>query len=161
MNSANFVFIWMGLWSIGAAPAFINYNLSGKPLTHSVKVSSARLLIVDEEVRERFPPEQLATFASPDFRDGKGSVEVVFFTPEVEAQILQTAPVRQDDSARSGPEGRDLAMLIYTSGTTGLPKPAIVSWAKCWAGGTFIGRWISLKKTDRIFTVRAIHLFSF
>lgn len=153
MNSANFVFVWMGLWSIGAVPAFINYNLSGKPLTHSVKVSSAKLLIVDEEVRDRFPPEQLETFASPDFRDGKGPVEVVFFTPDLEAQILQTAPIREDDSARSGPIGRDMAMLIYTSGTTGLPKPAIVSWNKSWAGGTFITKWISLKKTDRVFTV--------
>ncbi|KKA16727.1 Long-chain fatty acid transporter [Rasamsonia emersonii CBS 393.64] len=157
MNSSNFVFIWMGLWSIGAVPAFINYNLSGKPLTHSVKVSSARLLIVDEEVRDRFPPEQLATFSSPDFRDDKGPVEVVFFTPDLEAQILQTAPIREDDSARSGPIGRDMAMLIYTSGTTGLPKPAIVSWFKCWAGGTFITKWISLKKTDRVFTCMPLY----
>jgi acyl-CoA synthetase (AMP-forming)/AMP-acid ligase II len=154
MNSANFIFIWMGLLSIGATPAFINYNLGGKPLTHCVKVSTARLLIVDEEVHDRFTDEHLAAFASPDFRDGKGPVQVVFFTPEVEVEILQQPAIREDDSVRSSPEPRDPAMLIYTSGTTGLPKPAIISWLKCWSGGRFIVGWLGIRTDDRVYTVR-------
>jgi acyl-CoA synthetase (AMP-forming)/AMP-acid ligase II len=29
-NSPDFLFAWLGLWAIGAAPALINYNLTGK-----------------------------------------------------------------------------------------------------------------------------------
>ncbi|PYH49029.1 putative long-chain fatty acid transporter [Aspergillus saccharolyticus JOP 1030-1] len=152
MNSSTYIFIWFGLWSIGAVPAFINYNLLGKTLTHSVQTSSARLLLVDEELRAQFPPEQLETFASPDFREGKGSVDVVLLTSETEAQILQVEPTREDDQVRDGVKLRDTAALIYTSGTTGLPKPAIIGWRKAWSTGIMITNWINLKSTDRYYT---------
>lgn len=155
MNSATFLFLTLGLWSIGAVPAYINYNLAGKPLAHSVRTSTAKLLIVDEEIRNCFPPEQLETFASPDFRNGKGSVNVLFYTPDIEAQILEMDPVREDDAVRGSLLPRDMAILIYTSGTTGLPKPAIVSWKKCWSGGLFIGNWLEILHSDRFFTVRS------
>lgn len=153
MNSANFIFIWLGLASIGGVPAFINYNLSGKPLTHCVKVSTARVLIADEEIRGNFTDEQIAQFKSPDFRDGKGGVDVLFLTREIENQILQMPAIREEDSVRSAPEPKNMALLIYTSGTTGNPKPAIVSLQKCWAGSTFIGHWLKLRQDDRVFTV--------
>jgi acyl-coenzyme A synthetase/AMP-(fatty) acid ligase len=153
MNSFTFICIILGIWSIGAIPAFINYNLSGNPLIHTVKTSSARLLLMEEEVFNGLPSGQLATFASSDFRNGKGPVNVVCFTPEVEAQVLQTDPIRVEDGARASATNRDMAILIYTSGTTGLPKPAVVSWRKCWAGGTLSSYWIGLRRTDRIFTV--------
>jgi acyl-CoA synthetase (AMP-forming)/AMP-acid ligase II len=153
MNSSTFIFIWLGLWSIGAVPAFINYNLTGKPLTHSIRTSTARLMIVDEEVRSSFGPDELAAFASPDFREDGGPVEVIFHTPEIEAQVLQTEAVREDDKARGGFQLRDMAALIYTSGTTGLPKPAIVSWRKSWAGSVFVSHFVELTKHDRVFTV--------
>ncbi|KAL3475149.1 hypothetical protein BJX99DRAFT_247682 [Aspergillus californicus] len=157
MNSSTFIFIWLGLWSIGAVPAFINYNLTGKPLTHSVRTSTARLLIADEDVRSSFGPEEVAAFNSPDFREDGGSIEFIFHTPEIEAQILQTEAIREDDSARAGLELRDMAILIYTSGTTGLPKPAIVSWRKCWTGSVFVSSFIELAKHDRVFTCMPLY----
>lgn len=153
MNSATFIFMVLGLWSIGAVPAFINYNLSGKPLVHSVRTSTAKLLFVDEEVRNNFPPELLQTFASSDFRDGKGPVQVIFLTSELESQVLGMEPTREDDKARAGVLPRDMAALIYTSGTTGLPKPAIVSWSKCWAGSCFVADWMKVSRDDRFYTV--------
>jgi acyl-CoA synthetase (AMP-forming)/AMP-acid ligase II len=54
MNSEVFIWVWFGLWSIGAKPAFINYNLTGKPLLHTIRTSSARLVLVGEESREKF-----------------------------------------------------------------------------------------------------------
>ncbi|KAJ5959933.1 AMP-dependent synthetase/ligase [Penicillium vulpinum] len=157
MNSSTFIFMMLGLWSIGAIPAFINYNLSGKPLIHSIRTSTARLLIVDEEVRHCFPAEQEEILTSPSFRDGKGSVEVVFHTPEVEAQIMGMEPTREDDKVRSGLIPRDMAILIYTSGTTGLPKPAIVSWNKCWSGSLFVKDWLSINSSDRFFTCMPLY----
>ncbi|KAL4926609.1 putative long-chain fatty acid transporter [Aspergillus undulatus] len=157
MNSSTFVFIWLGLWSIGAVPAFINYNLTGKPLTHSVRTSTARLLIVDEDVRHNFGPDEMAAFASPDFREKGGHIEVIFHTPEIEAQIFQTEAIRADDKERAGVDLRDMATLIYTSGTTGLPKPAIMSWRKSWAGSIFVATFIELTKQDRVFTCMPLY----
>lgn len=153
MNSATYIFVWLGLSSIGAIPAFINYNLSGKPLSHCVKVSTARLVVADQEIRDKFTQEQLAEFASPDFRDGKGPVDVVFITPEVENQILQAPAIRENDSVRSNAAMREMAVLIYTSGTTGYPKPAVVSLSKCWSGAIFMDGFLSLKTDDRVYTV--------
>ncbi|KAE8349154.1 hypothetical protein BDV28DRAFT_160737 [Aspergillus coremiiformis] len=157
MNSSTFIFLLLGLWSIGAVPAFMNYNLSGKPLTHCIRTSTARLLVVDEEIRPLFTPDQMETLASPEFHEGGGSVNVVFFTPEVEAQIMQMEASREDDSVRGGSMLRDLALLIYTSGTTGLPKPAIVSWKKCWSGSVFVTNWLGLTKNDRFFTCMPLY----
>lgn len=153
MNSPQFVFIWLALWSIGAHPAFINYNLTDKPLLHCVRTSTARLLLVDNEVRDSFSKEVLDELASTSFHNGKGSVEVVFFTPEIESQILQTEGVREPDSTRSGAMGYMMANLIYTSGTTGLPKAAIVSWNKGLLGGRFVSGWMGYKRKDRFYTV--------
>lgn len=153
MNSPQFAFIWLALWSIGAHPAFINYNLTDKPLLHCVRTSTARLLLVDNEVRSSFSKEVLDELDSTSFRDGKGTVEVVFFTPETESQILRTEGVREPDSTRSGAKGHMMANLIYTSGTTGLPKPAIVSWSKGLLGGSFVSGWMGYKRKDRFYTV--------
>ena len=57
MNSDKFIFLWFGLWAIGAKPAFINYNLTGKALAHCVNVSTSRLLFVDPQVLENVTQE--------------------------------------------------------------------------------------------------------
>ncbi|KAL6712458.1 long-chain fatty acid transporter fat1 [Coniothyrium glycines] len=54
VNSDTFIWIWFGLWSIGARPAFVNTNLTGRPLIHTIKTSTARLVIVDEEAKDKF-----------------------------------------------------------------------------------------------------------
>ncbi len=67
MNCPQFVFLWLALWSLGAVPAFINYNLTGKPLIHSIRVSTARLLIVDPEIKSALTPEVEAEITSRTF----------------------------------------------------------------------------------------------
>lgn len=47
LNSPDFLFIWLGLLSIGAAPALINYNLASGALVHCVKISGTKLLFYD------------------------------------------------------------------------------------------------------------------
>lgn len=46
-NSPDFMFIWLGLLSIGAAPALINFNLASSALLHCVEVSGTQLLLYD------------------------------------------------------------------------------------------------------------------
>ena len=129
MNSEKFAFMIMAIWSLGALPALINYNLTSKPLLHCIKTSTARIVLVDKDVRSQFGSDVMQSLESIDFREGgKGPVEVVFFDPIVEGKILSTVGVREPDSCRSGARidgANRIALLIYTSGTTGLPKPAI------------------------------------
>lgn len=59
LNSEVFVWVWFALWSIGAKPAFVNTNLKGKALVHTVKTSTARLVLVDEKGRDKYEEEVL------------------------------------------------------------------------------------------------------
>ncbi len=148
-NKPQFVFLWLAIWSLGAYPAFINYNLTGKPLVHSVKSSNSRILFVDEEVKLQVT-QVLNDLESP--KEGK-TVDLVFFDAATEQDILNTDGLREPDSSRAGVKGREMAILIYTSGTTGLPKPVIVSWDKAYIGGGIAGRFMAMKPTDRFYTV--------
>jgi acyl-CoA synthetase (AMP-forming)/AMP-acid ligase II len=60
VNSEVFIWVWFGLWSIGAKPAFINYNLTGAPLFHTVRTSTARLVLVDKSGQENFKESVMA-----------------------------------------------------------------------------------------------------
>jgi acyl-coenzyme A synthetase/AMP-(fatty) acid ligase len=154
MNSPKFVFIWLAIWSLGATPAFINYNVMDVPLLHCVKVSTARIIFVDEEVKHQFSSSVMEKLSSPEFRDGRGPVEVHFVDAATEAAILTMEGVREPDSSRSGVMGPDASILIYTSGTTGMPKPAIVSWQKMYGGNHILGNWLGLNKGEIFYSVR-------
>lgn len=153
MNCPQFVFLLMAIWSLGARPAFINYNLTGDPLLHCIKTSTSRVVFVDDEVRSQFTLDVAERLASSDFREGSASVEVVFFDQAIQQDIANTKAVREPDSSRSGVKSYEMAALIYTSGTTGLPKAGIVSWNKFLVGGSFCWRWLGMKNTDRYYTV--------
>ncbi|KAL9579393.1 MAG: hypothetical protein Q9203_006714 [Teloschistes exilis] len=158
MNCPDFLFLWFGLWSIGAYPALVNYNLTGAPLIHCLKTSTARLVIVDEEVKDRFSTQVAEAIASPTFRDTKGSMDSLIFGPETASTINSTiAGVREPDSSRAGDALHHMCCLIYTSGTTGFPKPAVVSWGKITVGGHFASRWLQLKRTDRFYTCMPLY----
>ena len=149
-NKPLFIFLWLGIWSLGAFPAFINYNLTGQPLLHSVKSSKSRLLFVDEEVKCQITQGVIDGLTTT----GEGrAVEVIFFDEAAEQDVYSTEGVREPDSSRSGVKGPAMANLIYTSGTTGLPKPAIVSWSKAYIGGGIAGGCMGMKPSDRFYTV--------
>ena len=152
MNCPEFVFLWLALWSLGATPAFINHNLMGNPLVHSIRVSTTRLLILDPEIRSVLTPEVEAEITSPMFlstTDGSTNASdrltIVNFTSTIQSSLPYQPRYRAPDSARSKTLLRDAAILIYTSGTTGLPKPAISSWTKIHTGGVYAASWMGLR----------------
>ena len=144
MNSDNYLFLWFGLWAIGATPAFINYNLLGDALVHCVKRASSRLLFVDPAAAESI---------TTDVRDKLPGVSIQMMDQTFEADIVATEPVRYPDEVRHANSSADIAILIYTSGTTGLPKAAVVSWGKVVVASGFVPVWAKLKPTDVYYTV--------
>ncbi|MCJ1387858.1 hypothetical protein MMC18_000701 [Xylographa bjoerkii] len=152
MNSPKFIFIWFALWSLGACPAMINYNLASKPLLHSIKASGARIVFVDDEVQDSFSSDVLNALASTEFRDGKGSVEVVVLDVGLERIILTTEGVREPDSSRAGVKSTSGALLLYTSGTTGMPKASAISWLRIYIGASFLENWMGWSRNDRFYT---------
>lgn len=182
VNSETFIWVWFALWHIGAKPAFINYNLTGKPLMHTIKTSTARLVLVDQESKANFGEEIMAEHgfiatandgkqANYDFEMDQSEVprsvksqalasaqqqgitatpqkkqlEIFFFDKHLQDSILMLQPTRQPNSCRANQKRNSMAMLIYTSGTTGLPKPAVMSWAKCNGGAKFVSSWLNIK----------------
>lgn len=144
-NSETFLFLWFAIWAIGAKPAFINHNLQGPALTHCLRVSTAKLAMVDPRVAESI---------TEDVRRELSGMTFVVFSPEVEAEARRQDPVRYPDSVRSESEYINMAILIYTSGTTGMPKPAVVSWAKVYMASQISAQGTNGTRDDVFYTVR-------
>ena len=148
-NSDTFVFVWFGLWSIGAKPAFINYNLTGNALTHCIKVATTKLCLVDPAVVNN---------VTDDIKQQVPDVNFVVLTPELEAEAATAPATRSPNEDRSQTSFTEMAILIYTSGTTGMPKPAIVSWGKCITGAGIADRVLKLGARDTLYTVSVIFI---
>ncbi|KAF2666895.1 acetyl-CoA synthetase-like protein, partial [Microthyrium microscopicum] len=157
MNSDTFIWLWFGLWSIGAKPAFINYNLMGTPLLHSVKASGTAILIVEDEVWGTLDDETKAGLQAANFREDGGALQVLPFTSSVALEIDNIIGKREPNEARSGQKLNNMAILIYTSGTTGLPKPAVVSWGKVGVSPDLVRRWLGLSPEDIFYTCMPLY----
>jgi acyl-coenzyme A synthetase/AMP-(fatty) acid ligase len=143
-NTDQFVFLFMALWEIGAKPAFINYNLSGKALIHCLKRANTRLVLVDPSIAHNI---------GDDVRQELAGVQFEVFGSRLSAAAVASDPVRYPDELRGNEKVEDMAILIYTSGTTGLPKAAVVSWGKVFMTGSFTSRLMGTKVTDTYYIV--------
>ncbi|KAK3672559.1 hypothetical protein LTR78_007610 [Recurvomyces mirabilis] len=115
-NSAEFIFIMFATLTIGAGPAFINYNLEGKALMHCLAVCETKLLIVDEDA----DCQQRIEGSRQDIE--AAGTRIVPLDTSLKLEISSGPVFVPEDSLRSGMKGDFPYCLIYTSGTTGLPK---------------------------------------
>jgi acyl-CoA synthetase (AMP-forming)/AMP-acid ligase II len=115
-NSPEFMMIWFATLCIGAAPAFLNYNLEGKALLHCLEVCETRLIIVDEDAncRRRIDGSRAAI-------EAKGTKIAILDEP-LKQSISARPAVCPENKYRDGTDGSFPYCLIYTRGTTGLPK---------------------------------------
>lgn len=163
MNSPHFLFTALAIWSLGAIPAFINYNLTGDGFTHSIRTSTARLLITEPEVEAKtLTSATRSVVLAPTFRNNAFPLEIAVLTPELLKSLDYFPPYRAPDSVRTGLVGRDPQVLIFTSGTTGLPKAATVAWQRNHESSGFIFRWLGLRDVtssnpDRFFTAMPLY----
>ena len=108
INSPDFMIIWMGLLSIGCAPAFINYNLEGPALIHCLGVCDTKLLLVDEDegCQERIRRTQ-------EHIESKG-VRLVTVDHRLKLSLLLKTQESPPDQLREGVVGESPVCLIYT-----------------------------------------------
>jgi acyl-CoA synthetase (AMP-forming)/AMP-acid ligase II len=153
-NKPTFLWIWFGLWSIGATPACINHNLREEPLLHCVRACGTRLIVIDEAVHQTYPEKMKNDIREQLMAaDEDRKSDIVLFDSQIEKQILDLQPTNWTVEPKSGAMLEQPAMLIFTSGTTGLPKAAIMSWNKCRFGSNLLQRWVGFRSDDVVYTV--------
>lgn len=110
LNSADYVFAWLGLLAIGAAPAMINHNLAAEALLGCVRTSNAKLLLVDgnDDLVKRVADVQ-------DVPDGLQSQGVITLQlAHVKGEIGRMSSAAPDDTLRNGLQPGDPMGLFYT-----------------------------------------------
>jgi acyl-CoA synthetase (AMP-forming)/AMP-acid ligase II len=107
-NSPDFIFAWLGLWAVGAAPTMINYNLSGKALIHCLKVAGSKLILVDEE-------EVLLNRIEDDRAEiEKLGMQIHVLNGDLRQKIYGMKPERPADSCREQVKGNWPVAIFYT-----------------------------------------------
>lgn len=150
INKSEFVFVWYALWSLGAKPAFINYNLKDHSLVHCVKAANAKLLIADAEIRENVYPVET------QLKDD--AVNIVYLDDAFLETIKSAKPYLSKPRERNPNDQMwDTGVLIYTSGTTGLPKAAVMSWQKCFIGGRSYAAANRYQKSDILYSAMPLY----
>jgi acyl-CoA synthetase (AMP-forming)/AMP-acid ligase II len=112
-NSAEFMFAWLGLLAINAAPAMINFNLQGKALVHCIGVAGAKCILVDEELAERVTGNEEVV--------GMG-IPIIVLSAQLKYEIEALPAKELDPGVTDGTNATSTLALRYTSGTTGFPK---------------------------------------
>ncbi len=125
-NRIDYAAAWLGLSKVGVTTALINNQLTGGVLTHCLKLSGAKHILVDEEtedaveaVRASLDPTIIWTLAPA--RGGHR---------DLSNALRSASSLPPDRATRQGMTAADTALFIFTSGTTGLPKAARITHAR-------------------------------
>lgn len=138
LNSADFIVIWLALWSIGCAPALVNNSIHGDGLVHCLNLSSAEIAIVDDE--------EACLGRALEVRDrivNDLNMKFLVLDETLRAKIGSIAPRKPEKAYLDAVRVLDSGCIIYTryaihkrlnlkstdssSGTTGLPKAVSIS----------------------------------
>ncbi|WEW54858.1 long-chain fatty acid transporter fat1 [Emydomyces testavorans] len=114
-NSPEFLFTWMGLLAIGAAPSLINYNLAAEALVHCVTLSGTRFLLCDEAT------DCVARVENISDALANLGVTTIILSSSIRQGIAELPTKRPPVDFFHSKDVLPFA-LMFTSGTTGLPK---------------------------------------
>ena len=104
-NKPTLIHMWLALDAIGAAAAFVNYNLTGDPLLHCLRVSKAKLLIVDEDLTDKVLPLQQEIV-------DMGFEIVIFDNRQLEE--INSLPLKRPDYDARRKQLTDISCIFYT-----------------------------------------------
>ncbi|KAF9291744.1 hypothetical protein BGZ68_002463 [Mortierella alpina] len=168
-NSPLFIITWLAMLKIMVVPAFINNQIAGPVLVHSLKVADAKFLLFDYELA---PVIQKSLNEIKDMGYNLYTVtpkdqvlgQLYANLPEAARQVLDEAPsffgyVEWQNLSTEGfsKESRqevvisDPAALIYTSGTTGFPKAAIMDHGRCNLASISYGTLCGIKPENKVY----------
>ncbi|EPS28542.1 hypothetical protein PDE_03488 [Penicillium oxalicum 114-2] len=116
-NRAEFLIAWLALWSIGCAPAAINHNLTGDALVHCLKISGAKLTLVDEDPICIERVEERRASLTEEL-----GMELMTLDESLKAHIRTFQTSLPPKHLAENMKGSFPSILLYTSGTTGMPK---------------------------------------
>jgi fatty-acyl-CoA synthase len=146
-NTPLYLAIILGCNRVGATAALINTHLEGHPLSHAVKVSGARVAIVEKQFESVYR-------ARSDLKEVVRKT-FVYHSGDFEDRLAE-APARA--YPRVAITANDDYVYIYTSGTTGLPKPCRISHGRAVAAGAAFGPlFFGFKPGDKLYNVLPLY----
>ena len=115
-NSAEFVYCYMALSSLGAITVPMNFQLTPREVAYIVKDAQMKRLVTMEELAIE---EELRQF---EYGAEVKQLVITEFEKNIAAEQFEPAPCLDDLIADTS-----ACVIIYTSGTTGNPKGAILT----------------------------------
>jgi len=147
-NRPEYMAIWLGITSIGAAVGLLNTKLAGTSLAHCVNIVAPKHIIVAVEL------VQPITSALPDI---PGAVKIWVHGqgddkfPRIDSRIERYSGEKLRCAERRTVTIEDRALYIYTSGTTGIPKAANVSHARLMQWTHWFAGMLATRSSDRLY----------
>ncbi len=153
-NSHRLLELHFGVPQIGAILLPINIRLTPREITYVLNDSGTRLLVVNEDMVDLVPREQLNTVEQYVVLEGETTPDHTIQGERYETLLGQASPVMDADF---GLDEHDPAEMFYTSGTSGNPKGMLLTHRTLWLAATkdlFFG-----VANDRTVYLQAIPLF--
>eukprot|EP00456_Euglypha_rotunda_P082860 TRINITY_DN8175_c0_g1_i16.p1 TRINITY_DN8175_c0_g1~~TRINITY_DN8175_c0_g1_i16.p1 ORF type:complete len:545 (-),score=101.93 TRINITY_DN8175_c0_g1_i16:52-1452(-) len=157
-NRPEYFMTWLGIAKVGGVTSLLNYNVKGKGLQHSIKISNAKWLIVGSKVHEHI------TQIAPWIKEQKIQIfyrgekdPAIDYAEDLDALLAKQSSEALPRSIRAGLKFTDPCVLVYTSGTTGLPKAATIKHLRLFNMGTIFTLYLNIKQSDIIYCVLPLY----
>ena len=141
-NSAEYIYTYMAIASLGAVVVPINFQLSSREIAYIVKdaemkhIISYRSLDLNEELLKQ------------NFKQSLKQIIIKEIEENDEKTTLGQAPLLPSDFSEE-----QTGVIIYTSGTTGNPKGAVLSHKNLTRNAEMFGEVIDVNRVDNVLCI--------
>lgn len=108
-NSVDMALAMIGVWSVGAFPCLVNFNLAGDGAVHCLGVAKPKFVLVDEDEACRARIEDVREKV-----EGQLGMRIFVLDRALREQIDASPSTRPPDELRDGVQDSDAAVLIFT-----------------------------------------------